>query len=53
MQVIEMMSQNKAFVQLKKKQEEDEHSLEMHIPYIHKVFLDAKKDFKLVPMMVG
>ena len=25
----------------------------MHIPYIQKVFSDAGKDFKMVPLMVG
>jgi len=31
--------------------EEDEHSLEMHLPYIRKIF--KGKDIKLVPIMVG
>jgi MEMO1 family protein len=52
----------KAIDKLKKKEmievigknyEENEHSLEMHIPFIKKVFNDAEKDFKLVPLMVG
>lgn len=33
-----------------KRHEENEHSLEMHLPYIKKVF---PKDVKLVPLMVG
>jgi AmmeMemoRadiSam system protein B len=36
---------------LKKKEEEDEHSLEMHIPYIKKIFKD--QDIKILPFMVG
>jgi MEMO1 family protein len=35
------------------KYEEAEHSLEMHIPYIQKIFKDANKEFVLVPLMVG
>lgn len=34
--------------------EENEHSLELHLPYIQKCFKDAgKNDVKLVPLMVG
>ena len=34
--------------------EENEHSLELHLPYIKKCFKDAgKTDFKLVPLMIG
>lgn len=36
-----------------KNYEENEHSLEMHLPFIKKVFKDANKEFKLVPLMVG
>ena len=36
------------------KYEENEHSLEMHLPFIKKVFSDeGKPDVKLVPLMVG
>lgn len=39
---------------MNKKAEENEHSLEMHLPYIYKVFSDAgNKDVLLLPMMVG
>mmetsp|Transcript_7456 Transcript_7456/g.12606 ORF Transcript_7456/g.12606 Transcript_7456/m.12606 type:complete len:172 (-) Transcript_7456:500-1015(-) len=41
------------FIRLPKKYDENEHSLELHLPFIHKVFLDQKKDFKLIPFMVG
>ena len=36
---------------MNKKVDEAEHSLEMHIPYIKKVFGDHP--FRLVPIMVG
>ena len=40
---------------IRKEVEENEHSLEMHLPYIQKVFLDAGRaeSLKLVPLMVG
>jgi AmmeMemoRadiSam system protein B len=38
-------------IPLSKKDEENEHSLEMHLPYIFKIFGERK--FKLVPLMVG
>ena len=38
-------------IPLSKKDEENEHSLEMHLPYILKIFGSQK--FKLVPLMVG
>ena len=38
------------FKQIERKLEENEHSLEMHIPFIRAVF---KNDVKLVPLMVG
>jgi AmmeMemoRadiSam system protein B len=41
------------FIVLKKKDEENEHSLEMHTPYIQKIFKDAGQKIKLLPMMVG
>lgn len=44
---------SKMFIGLQKKAEENEHSLEMHLPYIHKIFADAGQQFKLLPMMVG
>ena len=36
---------------MSKKVDENEHSLEMHVPYIKKAFGENK--FKLVPIMVG
>ena len=33
--------------------EEDEHSLEMQMPYIYKVMEQAPKSYKIVPVLVG
>ena len=45
------------FQQIDKKYEEDEHSLEMHLPYIRKMFetrmQDSSTDIKIIPLMVG
>ena len=40
------------FQQIDTKYEENEHSLEMHIPYIRKVF-QGREDLLLLPVMVG
>jgi AmmeMemoRadiSam system protein B len=50
-ELISKFSENKYFIKLTKIEEEQEHSLEMHLPYIKKVFGD--NPFKLVPIMVG
>lgn len=43
-----------SFNAIQLKYEENEHSLEMHLPFIKKVFDDAgNPDVKLVPLMVG
>lgn len=44
-------SEIKGFVFTNKEIEEEEHSLEMHLPYIQRMLRD--KPFKLVPIMVG
>ena len=46
-----MAKELKGFLFTKKDVEEDEHSLELHLPFIYKVLKD--KPFKLVPIMVG
>jgi len=33
--------------------DEDEHSIEMHLPYVAKVMESKKDDFKVVPVLVG
>lgn len=49
--IIKELSKIDNFIKLTKKEEEKEHSLEMHLPYIKKIFGD--NEFKLVPIMVG
>jgi len=49
--ILDELSKNKYFVRIEKYDDEEEHSLEMHLPYIKKVF--GEKQFKLVPVMVG
>ena len=41
------------FQWMDKKTDEDEHSLEMHLPYIAKVFEDFKDNITIVPIMIG
>jgi AmmeMemoRadiSam system protein B len=50
-EIVGKLAKEKGFIQLTKKEEEIEHSLEMHLPYIKKVFGD--KEITLVPIMVG
>jgi AmmeMemoRadiSam system protein B len=38
---------------IQKRYEENEHSLEMHMPFIQKIFRDAQKEYQLIPIMVG
>lgn len=49
--ILEDLSKNKNFIRIDKEDDEDEHSLEMQLPYIQKLF--GKTNFKLVPIMVG
>lgn len=42
-----------AFAEMSLSVDEDEHSLEMHLPYIHAVFKDEKRTPPLVPVLVG
>eukprot|EP01132_Coremiostelium_polycephalum_P003949 gene3949-4932_t len=41
------------FVWNTKKIDEDEHSLEMHLPYIARLYSDKLEEIKIVPIMVG
>ncbi|CAF1492000.1 unnamed protein product, partial [Adineta ricciae] len=41
------------FSVMNQQQDSDEHSLEMHLPYIAKVFEKKRKDFQLIPILVG
>jgi len=48
---VKSLVDDKVFGQIEKRFEENEHSLEMHIPFIRHVF--AEKEIKMVPLMVG
>lgn len=48
---IQKLSKLKNFVFMEKEDEEQEHSLEMHLPYIKYIF--GEQDVKLLPIMVG
>ncbi len=50
-EIVECLKREKGFFTLKKSEEENEHSLEMHLPFIKKIF--GEHPFKLVPIMVG
>lgn len=50
-EIVQELEKTGRFSKLSRGQEEDEHSLEMHLPYIRKAF--EGKDVKLVPIMVG
>ncbi|KAL6065195.1 Cell motility mediator [Balamuthia mandrillaris] len=51
LQVIEELHQTGSFSYMGKEEDEDEHSIEMQLPYIRKVFQGC--DIKVVPVMVG
>ena len=48
--VIKELNEKGKFVKLTKKEEENEHSLEMHMPYIYKVFGNK---VNIIPIIVG
>lgn len=48
---IEELQQTGKFDTMSKSTDEDEHSIEMHLPYIRKVF--EGEDIKIVPILVG
>jgi AmmeMemoRadiSam system protein B len=50
-EIISKLKREKYFETLKKNQEEKEHSLEMHLPFIKKIF--GENPFKLIPLMIG
>lgn len=41
------------FTKMEMSTDEDEHSIEMHLPYVAKVMEDFKDQFTLVPILVG
>ncbi|ESK87906.1 hypothetical protein Moror_15273 [Moniliophthora roreri MCA 2997] len=50
-QIVQELKDTNQFEIFSKSQDEDEHSLEMHLPYIRKVF--TSEDIKIVPIVVG
>jgi AmmeMemoRadiSam system protein B len=48
---VQKLSKLKNFVFMKKEDEEEEHSLELHLPYIKYIF--GEQEIKLLPVMVG
>lgn len=50
-EIISILKKEKNFTTLNKNEEEKEHSLEMHLPFIKKIF--GENPFKLIPLMVG
>jgi len=50
-ETIDKLKQDGKWIITDKETEEEEHSIEMHLPYIRKVF--EGKNIKLVPIMVG
>lgn len=49
--ILSSLSATNKFLTLSKSQEEAEHSLELHLPYIKKIF--SAHDAKLIPILVG
>ncbi|KAJ1910641.1 hypothetical protein H4219_006159 [Mycoemilia scoparia] len=52
-QIIGELYKTGHFRKMDKDVDEEEHSLEMHAPYIYKTFEEKINDIKLVPIMVG
>jgi AmmeMemoRadiSam system protein B len=41
------------FESMSKQTDEDEHSIEMHLPYIYKIMEDKAGEYTIVPILVG
>lgn len=52
-QINEELLSTKAFEVMSLKADEDEHSIEMHLPYLAKVMESRKDQFTVVPILVG
>jgi MEMO1 family protein len=48
---IDELHKTGAFESMSKSTDEDEHSIEMHLPYVRKIFEDA--EIKIIPILVG
>ncbi|XP_059611074.1 protein MEMO1 [Phlebotomus argentipes] len=51
--VNEELRESQQFQWMDLKTDEDEHSIEMHLPYVAKVMEDFKNQFTIVPILVG
>ncbi|KAI8090231.1 MEMO1 protein [Gilbertella persicaria] len=52
-QVIQDLYETDHFDYMRKNVDEDEHSIEMHLPFTFKIFQDKIEDIKIVPILVG
>lgn len=52
-QINAQLEQTEQFSWMDMKTDEDEHSIEMHLPYIAKVMEDYKDQFTIIPILVG
>ncbi|KAG5670957.1 hypothetical protein PVAND_001186 [Polypedilum vanderplanki] len=52
-QIVAELDATKEFQWMDMKTDEDEHSIEMHLPYIAKVMEDFKDQFTIVPILIG
>ncbi|XP_020715704.1 protein MEMO1 isoform X2 [Ceratitis capitata] len=52
-QINDQLEKTGNFSRMDMKTDEDEHSIEMHLPYIAKVMEDFKDQFTIVPILVG
>lgn len=52
-EVIEDLYKTKQFEYLQPRRDQGEHSIEMHLPYVYKVFEGCIDNIKIVPIMVG
>ncbi|KAI9309135.1 MEMO1 protein [Cunninghamella echinulata] len=52
-EVISELYLTKQFTLMSKSADEDEHSIEMHLPYIFKIFEKKINDIKIIPILVG
>ena len=51
--VVDRISRMPGFGSMPKEVDEDEHSIEMHLPYIHHCLMKNRRDLTVVPIMVG
>ncbi|KAG2180088.1 hypothetical protein INT43_003876 [Umbelopsis isabellina] len=52
-ETIDELRQNRLFKTMSNSVDEEEHSIEMHLPYTYKMFESKIDDIKVVPIMVG